>query len=110
MLTPTEPIVVTVSHRLGRVEAKRRIDNGLGSIRAEVAPLVRSLDYGWHGDRLDFRASVMMQAISGGIEVHDDHVRIEFSLPRLLHMIAKRVAGRIQQQGAALLEDKTDRR
>ncbi|MBV9828832.1 MAG: polyhydroxyalkanoic acid system family protein [Alphaproteobacteria bacterium] len=110
MLTPSEPITVTVSHRLGRAEARRRIDNGLGSIRAEVAPLVRSLDYGWNGDRLDFRASVMMQTISGAIEVHDDHVRIEFNLPRLLHMVAKRVVGRIQQQGAALLEDKSTRK
>ena len=28
------PITVTISHSLGRDEAKRRLDNGLGNIRA----------------------------------------------------------------------------
>jgi hypothetical protein len=107
MLSPAEPIVVTISHRLGRDEAKRRIEDGLGSIRGEIAPYAKSVNADWHGYRLDFRVSAMMQAIAGNIDVHEDHVRIELALPRLLHMVAKRLAGRIEQQGAALLEDKT---
>jgi len=31
MITATEPVTVTISHRLGRDEAKRRIDSGLGT-------------------------------------------------------------------------------
>jgi hypothetical protein len=110
MLSATEPIVITVSHRLGRDEAKRRINDGLDRIRAELAPFTKSIDYGWRGDRLDFRMTAMMQTVSGNIDVHDDHVRLEFSLPRLLQMMAKRLVGRIEQQGTALLEDKTPRR
>jgi len=107
MLTAAEPIIVTVSHRLGRDEAKRRIENGLGSIRDEIGPYVRSLNYAWDGYRLEFSLSAMMQSVSGAIDVQDDHVRVEFSLPRLLHMVAQRLVGRIRQQASALLEDKT---
>ena len=68
MATMSEPITVTVSHKLGRDEAKRRIDNGLGSIGAEVAPYVNTLDYAWDGYRLDMRVTAMMQTITGRIQ------------------------------------------
>ncbi len=103
MLNSTEPLVVTISHRLGREEAKRRIDGGLDTIRRELAAYVKSLDYRWDRDTLEFRTSAMLQTITGRIEVHDDHVRIELGLPRLLHIAAKAIAGRIERHGATLL-------
>jgi Putative polyhydroxyalkanoic acid system protein (PHA_gran_rgn) len=99
-----EPVTITISHRLGRDEAKRRIDNGLGSIRSELAQFVRTLEYSWEGYRLDFRATALMQTIAGRIEVYDEFVRVELTLPRLLHMIARTIAGRIEQRGTAMLE------
>ena len=105
MITDTEPITVTVSHKLGREEAKRRIDAGLGKIRAEIAPYVGNLESRWEGDyTLALSASAMMQTISGRIDVYEDFIKIEFGLPRLLHLIGKTIAGRIQKTGAALLE------
>ena len=104
MLTTTEPITVTISHRLGREEAKRRIDQGLASIRGEVAAYVKSLDYSWEDYRLDFRVVAMMQTITGRIEVYDDFVKVELGLPRLLHLLARTIKGRIENRAAALLE------
>jgi hypothetical protein len=104
MISPTEPVTVTISHRLGRAEAKRRIDNGLASIGAELRQFVRALDYSWQGYRLDFRAALLMQTIAGRIDVFDEFVRVELTLSRLLHLIAKTIAGHIEQRGAALLE------
>ena len=104
MITATEPITVTISHRLGRDEAKRRIDTGLATIRAELAQFVKSIDYSWEDYRLDFRASVMFQTITGRIEVYEEFVKVELGLPRLLHLMARTIAGRIEKTGAALLE------
>ena len=104
MLTATEPITVTISHRLSREEAKRRIDSGLASVRAEVAPYVKTLDYTWDDHRLDFRVVAMMQTITGRIEVNDDSIKIELGLPRLLHLLARTIKGRIENRAAALLE------
>jgi hypothetical protein len=103
MMTAPEPIVVTISHRLGRDEAKRRIEDGLGAIRGEVARYVKEIDYSWDGYRLDFRLSAMLQAITGRLEVYEDFVKIELALPRLLHLFAQRIAGRIERSGADLL-------
>ena len=104
MLTTTEPITVTISHKLGRDGAKRRIDEGLASVRTEVGPYVKTLDYAWNDYRLDFRVVAMMQTITGCIEVYDDFVRIDLELPRLLHLLAKTIQGRIENRAAALLE------
>src|SRR5260370_31778932 len=107
MRTATEPITVTISHRLGREEAKRRIDQGLAAIRGEIAPYVKSLDYSWEDYRLDFRGSAMMQAITGRIEVYDDCIKVELGLPRPLHLLARTIKGRIENHPAALLAGPT---
>ena len=104
MLTATEPITITISHRLGREEAKRRIDQGLASIRGEIAPYVKSLDYAWDGYRLDFRVVAMMQTITGRIEAYDDSIKVELGLPRLLHLLARTIKVRIENRAGALLE------
>jgi len=105
MIAATEPITVTISHRLGREEAKRRIDTGFGKIRADIEPYVSRLEYRWESDyALELHATAMMQTITGRIEVCEDFIKIELGLPRLLHMIAKTIAGRIEKTGAALLE------
>ena len=104
MIGPSEPISIRISHRLGRDEAKRRIDDGLAAIRRDAAQYVRSLDYQWQGYRLDFSAAILFQTIAGHIDVEDDVVRIEFMLPRLLHLAARSIIGRIESRGAALLE------
>jgi Putative polyhydroxyalkanoic acid system protein (PHA_gran_rgn) len=108
MIGAGEPLVVTIAHRLGREEAKRRIAGGLDAIRAEVARYVTTLDYSWTDDRLDFRAVLLLQTITGRLEVDDDFVRIEFGLPRLLHLVAGTIAGRIEQRGHALLDPPKD--
>jgi hypothetical protein len=109
MQSALEPITVTISHKLGRDGAKRRIDEGLGSIRAEIAPFINTLDYSWRDYTMDFRVSAMLQTITGRIEVYEDFVKIELELPRLLHLIAKTITGQIQNRGAALLEGPKDK-
>jgi Putative polyhydroxyalkanoic acid system protein (PHA_gran_rgn) len=98
-----EPITITISHRLGRAEARRRLDNGLGHIRAQLTPLVSTLDYAWTGDRLTFSLSAIRQAITGRIDVEDDIVRVELGLPLLLRSLADMIIKRIRNEGAHLL-------
>jgi hypothetical protein len=104
MMTSNEPITVTISHRLGRDEAKRRLENGLSTIRTELGAYVKSLDYSWDGYTLGFQVSALMQTITGRIEVYEEFVRVELGLPALLRMAAKRIIGHIESRGATLLE------
>jgi hypothetical protein len=98
-----EPISITISHRLGRAEAKRRLENGLGHIRAQLTPLVSTLEYAWTEDRLTISLTALRQAVTGRIDVEDDLVRVELVLPLLLRSLADMIVKRIRNDGANLL-------
>ena len=96
--------MVTISHQLGREEVRRRLDNGLGNIRGQLAAFVSSMEYGWTGYRLDFGLSAMRQSIIGRIDVEDRLVRVELGLPLLLSLLSNRIISRIRDAGLLLLD------
>ncbi len=99
----TTPIVVTISHQLGRDEAKRRVDGALGSIRDQLAAFASAIEYGWDGYRLEFGLTALRQRVSGRIDIEDRLVRVELGLPPWLDLFAKPVVNRIRRQGMRLL-------
>jgi Putative polyhydroxyalkanoic acid system protein (PHA_gran_rgn) len=103
-----QPLIVSIPHRLGREEAKRRLDRGIGRLRPELGPLVSALDYGWEGDRLNFSAAAMWQTITGRIDVLDDAVRIEIDLPWIMQLLSDTVAKQVRGRAIALLEKPPD--
>ncbi len=100
----SQPLIVSIPHRLGRKEAKHRLDSGIGRLRPELAGLVSALYYSWDGDRLNFSASAMWQTITGAIEVLDDAVRIELDLPWMMRLLADTITKQVRGHGVAMLE------
>jgi hypothetical protein len=99
-----QPLIVSIPHRLGREEAKRRVDSGISRLRPELAGLISTLDYSWEEDRLNFNVSAMWQTITGAIEVLDDAVRIEVHLPWMMSLLADTIAKQVRGRGIAMLE------
>jgi hypothetical protein len=100
----SQPLLVSIPHRLGRLEARRRLDSGVGRLRLDLNALLSGLDYHWEGDTLNFVASAMWQRISGRIEVLDDVVRIEIDLPWIIQLLRDTIAKQVRGRGIALLE------
>jgi hypothetical protein len=100
----SQPLLVSIPHRLGRLEARRRLDSGVGRLRLDLNALLSGLDYHWEGDTLNFVASAMWQRISGRIEVLDDVVRIEIDLPWIMQLLRDTIAKQVRGRGIALLE------
>jgi hypothetical protein len=101
-----DPVVISIPHRLGRAEARRRLEAGIDQVVAPLGRLVSIDRRVWTGDRLDFGMSVAGQTARGLVDVEDTQVRIELELPWVLAAIAKRVRGVIDQRGRGLLEKK----
>jgi len=99
----SQPLIVSIPHKLGRQEAKRRLDTGIGRLRPELGALVSGLDYRWEGDALNFNASAMWQAITGRIEVLDDAIRIEIDLPWIMSLLSDTITAQVHRRGMALL-------
>jgi len=102
----SEPFIFTISHHLGKEEAARRLRKGFADLPASFTPLFRINDQRWSGDHFDFSLSAFAQLITGTIEVADDHVRVELTLPRLLARLASQIPGVIQRETRLMLEKK----
>ena len=102
----SKPVVVSIPHRLGREEAARRIKSGFGRAHSQFAGILNISEQAWTGDRLTFRASALGQQAAGTIDVAEDHVLIEVTLPWLLARMAERLAPAIRREGVLMLEKK----
>ncbi|MBW8903210.1 MAG: polyhydroxyalkanoic acid system family protein [Bradyrhizobium sp.] len=96
------PLVVSIPHQLGREEAMRRLKGGLSRAAASV-PVLKVDEETWDDNRMMFRVRAMDQAATGNLQVADDHVRLEITLPWLLQRFAEAAKAAITQRGNLLL-------
>jgi hypothetical protein len=102
----SKPLIVEIPHQLGREEARRRLQSGIGQLKAKFGDKLTSVDERWTGDHLDVAIKAMGQGISAGLDVEVDHVRLEVQLPWMLAMLAEKAKGFIRKEGQILLEKK----
>jgi putative polyhydroxyalkanoate system protein len=102
----SSPIVVDIPHKLGKAEARRRIENGMGRL-ADQIPGGGRVESGWTGDRLDLRVQAMNQEVSAHIDIMETSVRLEVKLPPALGFFKSTVEGLLRRKGEVLLEDKS---
>ncbi|MBC7580606.1 MAG: polyhydroxyalkanoic acid system family protein [Tardiphaga sp.] len=100
------PLVVSIPHRLGREEACRRLKVGLTKAASNL-PVLKVDEERWEGDRMMFRVRAMGQAASGHVDVADDHVTVEVTLPWLLQRFAEVAQAAIKSRGSLLLTKKS---
>lgn len=102
----SKPFIVSIPHQLGKDEAVRRLKSGLGGVRTNYGHLFSIDQEVWTGDTLQFRVSAIGQAVSGTIDVTEDHVTLQVYLPWLLAKIAEAIQPLIRKEGTLLLENK----
>jgi Putative polyhydroxyalkanoic acid system protein (PHA_gran_rgn) len=96
------PLIVSIPHRLGREEATRRLKAGLTRAATSI-PVLMVDEERWEGDRMVFRVRALGQTASGHLDVADDHVRLEVTLPWLLQRFAEVAQVAIKNRGNLLL-------
>ncbi len=104
----TQPIQVDLPHQLGAVEAKRRIDGGIGRLK-EFIPGGAEVRSAWTGDRLGLQVVAMGQEVNAQIDVRDEYVRVELLLPPALAFFGKAIEAALRRTGKYLLEDRSGR-
>ncbi len=100
------PLVVSIPHRLGREEAVRRLKTGLTRAAASF-PVLKVDEERWKNDQMIFRIRALGQVASGNVQVAEDHVRLEVTLPLLLQRFAEMAQVAIRNRGK-LLRTKRD--
>jgi hypothetical protein len=99
------PLVVSIPHRLGREEATRRLKAGLTRVASSI-PALKVDEERWQDNRMIFRIRALGQVASGHLDVADDHVVVEVTLPWLLQRFAEVAQVAIRNRGQLLLTKK----
>ena len=102
----SEPITVTISHQLGKAEAVRRLRDGFARTKGQLGQLIAIEQETWDGDTLRFQMRALGQLAAGTIEVLENALRIEVTLPWLLAKAAKRILPVLRKEATLLLEKK----
>lgn len=102
----SKPLFVSIPHRLGRDEAKRRLQSGLANARTHFGHLFTVQEETWNNNNLAFRLTALGQVMSGTIDVLDDSVNLQVTLPWLLAAIAEKIQPLIRKEGTLMLEKK----
>lgn len=98
----SKPVVVSIPHELGRAEARRRIDEGIGRLTSQIGA-VGEIKQAWEGDLLRFSLQAIGQTVTGTIAVDDREAKLEIQLPGIFAMVASKVKGRLRDEGQVLL-------
>ena len=102
----SDTVTVTIGHRLGKVEAVRRLKEGLSRTDGHLGAVIAVEQETWQGDTLRFRMRALGQTAAASIEVLEDALRIEVSLPWLLAKAANRLHTVLRKEATRLLEKK----
>ena len=101
----SETVAAVITHHLGKVEATRRLKEGLARTRGHLGPIALE-DETWEGDTLRFRIRALGQSAAARIDVLEDTLRIEVSLPWLLAKAVTKVLPILRKEATLLLERK----
>ena len=102
------PVTVTISHELGADGARQRVRDGFDKLKSSLSGgMMFAFTETWTGnDQLRFTAKGLGQTIDGVIDIFPRHVRIEATLPNVLASLAEIITGKLEKEGALLLEKK----
>ena len=101
----SDTVTAIVGHRLGKVEAVRRLKEGFARTKGNLG-LIAMEQETWDGDTLRFRMRALGQTAAASIEVLEDALRIQVSLPWLLAKAVKRLLPILRKEATLLLEKK----
>ena len=99
----SETFKVTISHRLGKGEAVKRLKEGFARTSGQLGTMIAIEQQTWEGDTLRFRVRALGQTAAASIEVLEDALRIEVSLPWLLAKAANRLLAVLRKEATRLL-------
>jgi len=102
----SETVTAIIGHRLGKVEAVHRLKDGVARTNGHLGPMIAMEQASWEGDILRFRMRALGHTAMASIEVLEDALRIDVSLPWLLAKAAKRLLPVLRNEATLLLEKK----
>ena len=88
----THPISLDIPHKLGKAEARDRLDKGVDKI-GDYIPGGGAVQHRWENDTLHFTVTAMGQSIACRVGVFEDKVHADIDLPPVLSLFTNKIKG-----------------
>ena len=96
-------VSVTIPHSLGAQEAKRRLADGLETLKTQYADRLSEAQVAWRDNHADLRVGALGQTIDARLDVEAQALRIEVDLPWILAMLAAPLQAALTKTGQETL-------
>jgi len=105
----SKPLNVSIPHKLGREEAKRRLKNRIGELSGHIPGGAADVRTNWPTeDRMNLDVEAMGQTVSTVLDVEENAIRLQMQLPAMLGFMSGAIEKAIRKKGGEiLLEDKS---
>lgn len=95
---------VPIPHNLGKEEARRRLKTRIHELAGQLPGGAAEVTTGWPSeDRMTMRVAAMGQQIDGLVDIEENQVVFEVTLPAALSFVEPMVAGAIRKGGQKML-------
>ncbi len=95
--------VMETTHSLGKDEARRRLQKKFNAARVQFGDHVSDFDEQWNDGSLSFGFKAMGMKVAGTVEVGEEHVKLDASLPLAAMMFKGAIEQRIREEFGNLL-------
>jgi hypothetical protein len=104
------PTVIDIPHTLGRDEAKRRMERGVGKLASHIPGGSATVTHSWpSAERLALTVATMGVKVPCTVDAEDNRLRVTLHLPGMLSLMSGPIAAIVEKQGERLmLDDKAD--
>lgn len=100
---------VPIPHDLPREEVRRRLRDNIHRLGDQIPGGMAQVEHAWPSeDRMDIGVSAMGQAVRGHVDIEDNRVVVEFTLPPMLSFMQPVVEKAVEANGQKLLAPKRD--
>lgn len=101
------PTIIDIPHTLGRDEARRRMEAGIGKLASHIPGGAATVTHSWPSqDQLSLTVATMGVEVPCSVDAEDAHLRVTLQLPAMLSLMSGPIKAIVQQQGERLLLDK----
>ncbi|MEL6876713.1 MAG: polyhydroxyalkanoic acid system family protein [Pseudomonadota bacterium] len=96
---------IALPHQLGREEVRRRMHENADKIGSYFPEGTATVETSWpNEDQMDLLVKAWGQRVDGFVEIEEEQVIIEFSLPAILSIAKPLIEKAIRKEGGKLLE------
>jgi hypothetical protein len=98
----SEPIILDIPHKLGKIAAHDRLDRGIGKI-GSLIPGGGAVHREWDGDTMKFTVTALGQTMTCRATVFEDKVHASVDLPPMLALFSNKIRASLNSELPKLL-------